>query len=371
MSEQDDLRYADVASVVDFDSEDSDIDFCINSNEGSVAELEWNTWDETCTLEFRNASGVFPPDSAVVLPAVNISDNVYDMEDGGHLAWDVCCTGLSVNAHGYVGYVDGDMFSARLCLLGRSGVENIRNRSEEYVDVRGLSHRHTVSWDPGVADSRALALCYDCLYLISLFRTVMSLSYDWDEVFECIGHDEGYDRSPDGELRYLPRRLYSPLVVDRMTQYLTEIKVPGWSLVLSETMYTGARRCLCTRGTPLGVFSAGRISLTLISHRTSVGGSVGCADWSRVDGAVDISPGGIWIDYIRSGLEDGKLIDAAPVTGSLVSSTLFSCRDVFCTAGSTELDILWYGLGLACWISGVATVDRRVLDHGCERFLGG
>ena len=41
ISEQDDLSYADIASVVDFDSEDSDVDFCFNSDEGSVAELEW------------------------------------------------------------------------------------------------------------------------------------------------------------------------------------------------------------------------------------------------------------------------------------------------------------------------------------------
>ena len=67
----------------------------------------------------------------------------------------------------------------------------------------------------------------------------------------------------------------------------------------------------------------------------NVTGSVSCADWSRVDGVVDISPGGFWIDYIRTGLEDGQSIVAAPVTGSLVSSTLFSCRDVICTAGST------------------------------------
>ena len=59
MSEQDDLRYAEVASVVDFDSEDSDTDFGIDSSGGSVAELEWNTWDEACALDFRNASGVF------------------------------------------------------------------------------------------------------------------------------------------------------------------------------------------------------------------------------------------------------------------------------------------------------------------------
>ena len=52
-----------------------------------------------------------------------------------------------------------DVYIDHLCLLGRSGVENIRQRNEEYVDVRGLSHRHAVSWDPGVAESRLLAVC--------------------------------------------------------------------------------------------------------------------------------------------------------------------------------------------------------------------
>ena len=81
-------------------------------------------------------------------------------------------------------------------------------------------------------------------------------------------------------------------------QYLTEIKGPGWSLMLSKTMYAGGRRCVCTRGTPPETCSAGRISLALIGHRASVGGSVGHADWSRVNGFVDSSPGGVWIDYI-------------------------------------------------------------------------
>ena len=126
--------------------------------------MEWNTWDEACALEFQNASGMFPP--AVVRQAVNIKDNIYNTKDGGHPAWDVCCTGLVIDMHGYVGYVDGDVYIARLCLLGRSGVENIMQLNEEYVDVRGLGHRHTVSWDPGVAESRPLAVCYDCLCLI-------------------------------------------------------------------------------------------------------------------------------------------------------------------------------------------------------------
>ena len=82
----------------------------------------------------------------------------------------------------------------------------------------------------------------------------MSLYYDWDEVFGWIGQDEGYDYSPAGALGYLPRCLNSPVVMDMMTHYLTEIKVLGWSLVLPETMDTGGRRCVCTRVTPPGAF---------------------------------------------------------------------------------------------------------------------
>ena len=66
MSQQEEPIYTDVESVVNFDSDDSVMDFCIDSNDGSVAELEWNTWDEACTLDFQNASGVFPPVTAVV-----------------------------------------------------------------------------------------------------------------------------------------------------------------------------------------------------------------------------------------------------------------------------------------------------------------
>ena len=90
-------------------------------------------------------------------------------------------------------YVDINVYINCLCLLGRYDVRNIMHRNEEYVDVRELSHRHMVSWD-----SRHLAVCYDCLCLISLFRTVMSLSYDWDEVFGWIRHDGRYDCYPLG-----------------------------------------------------------------------------------------------------------------------------------------------------------------------------
>ena len=101
-------------SIGDFDSEDLDEDIGFNLDEGSVAELEWNTWDEACALEFQNASGIFPPDSAVVHPAVIMKDNVYCIDNSGLPEWDVGCTGPDITIYRYV---DGDMYLARLCLL--------------------------------------------------------------------------------------------------------------------------------------------------------------------------------------------------------------------------------------------------------------
>ena len=72
-------------------------------------------------------------------------------------------------------------------------------------------------------------------------------------------------------------------------------------------------------------------SLAFIGRRASVGGSVGLADWPCMLGAVDNPPGGVWIDFIRRTVEDSQSIVAVPVTGSLVSPILFSCRDANCT----------------------------------------
>ena len=72
MPEEEELINTEVESVVDFDSDDSVMDFCGDSNKGSVAELEWNTWDEACALDFQDESGAFPPDPAVVRLAVEL-----------------------------------------------------------------------------------------------------------------------------------------------------------------------------------------------------------------------------------------------------------------------------------------------------------
>ena len=103
-------------SFSDFDSVDSNVDFCFNSDEGGGAGK--NTWDEACAFV------VFLPDSAVVRPAVHIKDNICDMGDSGHPAWDVCCTGREFDTYGYVGCGDGNIYLVGLYLLGRPGMRS-------------------------------------------------------------------------------------------------------------------------------------------------------------------------------------------------------------------------------------------------------
>ena len=63
------------------------------------------------------------------------------------------------------------------------------------------------------------------------------------------------------------------------------------------------------------------------------GGSGGHTEIVRVIDAVDMSAGGIWIAYITKALGASQLVVAAPVTGSLVSISLFSPRDITETVG--------------------------------------
>ena len=129
--------------------------------------------------------------------------------------------------------VGGDAYNVPLCLLYPDSVEDLQDLRDGYVDSQRLNHWHTVSWDPGIADYRVLSVCCDCLCLMALFRAVMSLACYWAEEFVWTGPDEGYCRSIGWEQRYLPR-IYPPCVVDRLGGYLTENKVPGLVLVLSE-----------------------------------------------------------------------------------------------------------------------------------------
>ena len=114
-------------------------------------------------------------------------------------------------------------YSVQLCLLYPDGTEDVHDLRGGSVDSQRLDHWHTV----GIADSRALSVCYDCLCLMALFWTVMSLARYWADEFVWTGPDVGYCRS----ITWEEPRLHPPCVVDRLCGYTTEIKVPGLVLM--------------------------------------------------------------------------------------------------------------------------------------------
>ena len=140
-----------------------------------------------CALAFQDAAGAFPPDPAVVRPAVVFRDILFREEECDTAVTDEQMARISPSANRHVGqtsseYVGRDTYYVRFCLLHPAGVEDLLELRDGYVDNQGLNHWHTVSWDPGVADSRVLSVYYNCLCLIALFRTVMSLPRDWVEI---------------------------------------------------------------------------------------------------------------------------------------------------------------------------------------------
>ena len=52
VSIQNNLSSVDIASMSDFDIEDFDDAISFDSDKGSMAELEWNTWDDACVWDF-------------------------------------------------------------------------------------------------------------------------------------------------------------------------------------------------------------------------------------------------------------------------------------------------------------------------------
>ena len=85
---------------------------------------------------------------------------------------------------------------------------------------QGLDHRRGVVWDPSIVGQQCLHMCYDCLCLMALFRTVKLLVYDWAEWSVWTGTESGYCRSMTWELGYL-RGLHPACDVDRLCDQMT------------------------------------------------------------------------------------------------------------------------------------------------------
>ena len=106
-----------------------------NSDTDSVAELEYNTWNDACTWEFRSASGNEPP-GLIKNPPTDIIQN-----DDEYL-----------EKFGDGGYVDGGIQSPRFCLgqqhsLWDSGIQNNDNMFIHRLYPKLTSCCHTDDMD--------------------------------------------------------------------------------------------------------------------------------------------------------------------------------------------------------------------------------
>ena len=233
-----------------------------------------------------------------------------------------------------ISVVDREMnvYDRRLCLLWPVGTADLRILRDRCIGDLRMNHSRTISWDPGIADSWTISVCYDCLCLMALFRTVMYLAHYWAVRIVWTGPDEGNGRYIAWREQYLPG-LYPSCVVDQLHEVMMEIKVFHCVSMIHVDENNNGPRCVRVCGVSLGMFSMGRISLMLTDCSICVGGSVDYSDWPRADCVVDFSNGEVRISYIRQGLLTDSLIDAAPVTGSLIDSALSDCLILLCTAG--------------------------------------
>ena len=202
---------------------------------------------------------------------------------------------------------------------------------------QSLDHWRGVIWDPGIVDQQGICVCYDCLCLITLFRTISLLMQDWAVWPVWTGIGSRYCRTITWELGCL-RSLLQPCDVDLLcAKMIRQIKERNDNNRL--------QRCTGVRGTSLGVLSAGGIPIRVIGRFGCGRGSVGCSDWLRVCGAVIISPGGVRIGYIRRAMCGRFSTDAKPVTGSLVFFAPLDCLNVSCAA---ECASCWLFCGTDC-----------------------
>ena len=80
-SDEEDCVDSDDGSVADLEWDTSDEEDFGDSDDGTVTDLEGDTWAAACSSAFRNAVGAFPPEATDVRPAVVFSNRLFSGEE--------------------------------------------------------------------------------------------------------------------------------------------------------------------------------------------------------------------------------------------------------------------------------------------------
>ena len=130
-SEDENYYDSDNGSDTDFDGSSSEGAYCVVSDDGSVADLDGDMVEnEDCS-------------DSDVWSATDFSDYSLDIDEE-----DDCDLNMISVADSEM-----DIYSRRLCLLYPDGTADLLILQDGFVDDHRLEHSHTVTWDPGIADS--------------------------------------------------------------------------------------------------------------------------------------------------------------------------------------------------------------------------
>ena len=67
-----------------------------------------------------------------------------------------------------ISVVDREMnvYDRRLCLLWPVGTADLRILQDRSIGDLRMKHSRTISWDPGIADSRTILVCYSTVAFV-------------------------------------------------------------------------------------------------------------------------------------------------------------------------------------------------------------
>ena len=105
---------------------------------------------------------------------------------------------------------------AWLCLLSSPDAGTGENGAMSMgLGGQSMDHRRGVIWDPGIVGKQSICVCYYCLCLMALFRTMWLLVHDWAGWPVWTGSVSGYCRTITWEVGCL-RSLITPCDVNRL-----------------------------------------------------------------------------------------------------------------------------------------------------------
>ena len=103
-----------------------------------------------------------------------------------------------------------------ICLLSSTDARTEENGAMSMeLGGQSLDHWRGVIWDPGIVRQQSICVCYDCLCLMTLFRTMWLLVHDWAGWPVWTEIVSGYCRTITWEVGWL-RSPITPCDVDRL-----------------------------------------------------------------------------------------------------------------------------------------------------------